>query len=138
MELSEVERMKKAPTASTPRIQPLVVALKSHPPVIALSYNEWNDGEKKLRSRYMPLRGFTKSSDVRRSAFTLRHRHSKFLEDVPAVLIEKGMRIIQEIQKGIPVGKLSPKLCQAVPFQRIKLTGFVCNVMYYIAISNIA
>ena len=108
-------RLKEGPSPMVkPRIQPLVVGVKSHPPTIALEYNEWIGEEMKLKSRYMPLRDFTNSSDVGKAAVALQNRHFQYLEKVPLIYLEKEMRIIQEIRKGNPVSKLPRNKLQSL------------------------
>ncbi len=48
----------------------------------------------------MPVRGLTRSSDCYSEAQGLRRRHDKYLGQVPAVRIEKFLRILQETMKG--------------------------------------
>ena len=52
----------------------------------------------KLRS--MPIRDLTKSSDCYKFAKKFKVRHEKYIGDIPAVRIEKFLRILQETMHG--------------------------------------
>lgn len=88
-------------------ISPVAIGLISDPPTIVVSYDciPRDGGKGKRRKRKMPLRDFTDRSNVKRYAFNLRQRHTKYLADVIDVTLEKMLRVIQEIQKGNSVGQ---------------------------------
>ncbi|XP_013779953.1 centrosomal protein of 19 kDa-like [Limulus polyphemus] len=67
-------------------------------PALVLVYEDLTT--KKLHRRTMPVRGMFKNSSASRLAADIKDRHKDFLESVPAVRIEKLLRIIQENMKG--------------------------------------
>lgn len=65
------------------------------PPAFLLIYK--SDG--KLRKKVMPLRHFKPNSNIQFIAHDLKKRHQ--LEGIPLVKIEKMLRLLQEILKGV-------------------------------------
>lgn len=65
------------------------------PPAFLLIYKS-ND---KLRKKVMPLRHFKPNSNIQFIAHDLKKRHQ--LEGLPLVKIEKMLRLLQEILKGV-------------------------------------
>jgi hypothetical protein len=98
-------------------LKPISLGLIVDPPMLVLSYDvvlpsSTPSTSRSRRKRKMPLRGFSDRSNVQRTAFALRQRHETFLQLVPAVTIEKMLRIVQEILKGSSKGMSNfiPKL----------------------------
>jgi hypothetical protein len=90
----------------TSKIVPRRMGVKARPkPVLLLLYEKLTGDVRKPRLRTMPLRKFDEKSDVQKFCFTMRHRHAEFLADVPSITMEKMMRVVQEILKGVHVGK---------------------------------
>lgn len=53
----------------------------------------------------MPVRLFTDRSDVNRAYFVLKQRHEPYLSGVSSVTVIKMLRIVQEVVKGLEMGK---------------------------------
>lgn len=66
-----------------------------NPPAFILIYKSSN----KLRKKVMPLRHFKSDSNIQFIAHDLKKRHQ--LENVPLIKIEKMLRLLQELLKGV-------------------------------------
>ncbi|XP_033095241.1 centrosomal protein of 19 kDa-like [Anneissia japonica] len=80
-------------------VAPKKCGVKLDPPMLVLTYE---NASKKLRVRSMPLRNFTKNSNIPRFATELKNnpRHKQYLEHVSKFQIEKLLKIVQEVLRG--------------------------------------
>ncbi|XP_059479017.1 centrosomal protein of 19 kDa-like [Neocloeon triangulifer] len=69
------------------------------PPCVILIYEDTLSC--KLRRRSMPVRNFSKSSDVSLAAKSIKDRHKRYMEPVSQIIVEKMLRLIQENMKGV-------------------------------------
>jgi len=75
--------------------------VKFDPPCIVISYQTGENG--KLRRRSMPVRNFTKNSNIDKAAEELRSnpRHAQFLSALPKSQLERLITIISDKMKGM-------------------------------------
>lgn len=75
--------------------------VRFHRPAIVITYQK--DGSNETHRRTMPLRNFTKKSDVCRFAHELNsnQRHEKYLKDVPVLQLEKLITLIHDKLNGL-------------------------------------
>ncbi len=85
-------------SSSESSLEPLQLGVSFRPPAIILLYRD--PVKNKTRRRSMPARGISKTSDCYSEAQALRRRHPRHLGPVPAVRIEKFLRVLQETMKG--------------------------------------
>jgi len=81
----------------TTSVEALRLGVTFRPPNLLLLYK---DGSGRTRRRRMPLTGLSKSSDAYAEAQILKERHNRFLGSLPAVRVEKFLRLLQETMKG--------------------------------------
>jgi len=81
---------------------PVSLGVVSEPPTLILLYEDGKNP--KRRRRRMPVRHFNDRSDVGRAAFAIRQRHEKWMKDVSLTTVERMLRIVQEMIKGLSKG----------------------------------
>ena len=84
-------------------IQPIRLGVRFKPPTLLLNYHDPNKGVSRRRS--MPIRNLSKTSDCYSEASKLKKRHEKYLGQLSTVLIEKFVRLLQEMMKGKSVNE---------------------------------
>ncbi len=82
---------------SSSNVTPLRLGVTFRPPTLVLLYRT---SKKQVRRRVMPVRDLAKSSDCYARAQQMRRQQESHLGQVPAVRIEKFLRLLQEAMKG--------------------------------------